>query len=156
MLFPKDTPRTKSLGEEFLTVGVSKRVDVELKKRWFKQKAGDFMATRKRSATKTRKMILTGVIGSLAALGIGGAGYLTWSAISGSDSGRRVESVYHAQKTNTYSNLANSAPAVSRSKIARHVRVKSGASCKITKSKKHKLSKHKASKHKRKKLHHAH
>jgi hypothetical protein len=156
MLYPSATPGTKSPEKEFLIVGVSKRVDVELKKRWFKQKAGDSMATRKRSATKSRKMILTAVIGSLAALGIGGAGYVTWSAMKGSEVAQAAEATRTDQKTSTNSRIAHRTAVSGQSKLTKNRRVKSSASCKITKSKTQKHSKHTASKHKRKKLRHAH
>ena len=156
MLYPSATPGTRSPEKESLIVGVSKRVDVELKKRWFKQKAGDFMATRKRAAAKSRKMILTAVIGSLAALGIGGAGYVTWSAIKGSEAAQTVEATYGGQKTSTSSHIAHRSVASSHSKATKSRRLKAGTSCKITKSKSHKGSKYTASKHKRKKLRHAH
>jgi preprotein translocase subunit SecF len=137
-------------------VGVSKRVDVELKKRWFKQKAGDSMATRKKSATKSRKMILTAVIGSLAALGIGGAGYVTWSAMKGSEVAQAAEVTRTDQKTSTNTRMARSSSVSGQSKSVKSRRVKAGTSCKITKSKKQKHSNHTASKHKRKKLRNAH
>lgn len=156
MLYPSATPGTRSPEKEFLIVGVSKRVDVELKKRWFKQKAGDSMATRKRSATKSRKMILTAVIGSLAALGIGGAGYVTWSAMKGSEAGQVAEAIHTGQKTSTITRMARSSSVSAQSKSVKSRRVKAGTSCKITKSKKQKHPNHTASKHKRKKLRHAH
>ena len=120
------------------------------------------MPSRKRSANKTRKMILTAVIGSLAALGIGGAGYVTWSALSAtsaaetvaaqqSSSHRGFHSAEHAEKTSTVAHRKTSSHHKTRAS-----KLKTGASCKISKSKKHKVAKHKASKHKRKKLRHAH
>ena len=145
----------------------TQRWHVELKQRWFKQKVGGSMPSRKRSANKTRKMILTAVIGSLAALGIGGAGYVTWSALSATSAAESVATQsaghhvasrqgQHAEKTSK----------TAHHKLASARKVKAGTSCKITKSKKHKASrhkiakqktsKHKLAKHKRDKSRHAH
>ena len=138
----------------------SKRVDVELKKRWFKQKAGGCMATRRKSASKSRKMILTAVIGSLAALGVGGAGYVTWSALAANGSPQRSASVNAAEKNSTSDRSPHRASVASQSKtgsrVAKSRKLKSSTSCKISKFKTAKLAKHKASKHKRKKLRQAH
>ena len=114
------------------------------------------MATRKKSATKSRKMILTAVIGSLAALGIGGAGYVTWSAMKGSEVAQAAEVTRTDQKTSNYSQIAHKTTVSGQSKSVKSRRVKAGTSCKITKSKKQKHSNHTASKHKRKKLRNAH
>ncbi|NDE17274.1 hypothetical protein EBZ80_20320 [bacterium] len=107
-------------------------------------------------------MILTTVIASLAALGIGGAGYMTWSALSATSAAEtiaaRQSSNHHGFRT---AGIAEKSGTLAHQKVASRHKVnaskfKTGASCKISKSRKHTVSKHKASKHKRKKLRHAH
>jgi len=120
------------------------------------------MPSRKRSANKTRKMILTTVIASLAALGIGGAGYVTWSALSATSAAEttaaRQSSNHHGFRS---AGIAEKSDTLAHQKVASRHKIKAskfktGASCKISKSKKNKVANHKASKHKRKKLHRAH